>query len=296
MGIAHGAFCVGCCWSLMLVMFGVGLAQPRARCSSWARSPRSRRTCRAGRRLSRPLGVAPDPGRRLRDRRRETRVVCSATWTERPTTVRGPAPNGAIARRRTRARAILEAARDCLLADGYANLSTRRVAEVAERPAQPDPLPLRVQAPAHPGRPAPRTSGCSSASARCSTRPSRCGSAGSSPATSSTPTSRPGYVRILQEMIAAGWSDAEVAASVREMIGGWYRLLADVARREQERGVDLGGFTPDEVAALMGDAVPGRRGADPARRRRGRAADALGAPEGRRAASVARRATRLTLE
>ena len=26
MGIAHGAFCVGCCWSLMLVMFGVGLA------------------------------------------------------------------------------------------------------------------------------------------------------------------------------------------------------------------------------------------------------------------------------
>ncbi len=25
MGVAHGAFCVGCCWSLMLVMFGVGL-------------------------------------------------------------------------------------------------------------------------------------------------------------------------------------------------------------------------------------------------------------------------------
>jgi predicted metal-binding membrane protein len=25
MGLAHGAFCVGCCWSLMLVMFGVGL-------------------------------------------------------------------------------------------------------------------------------------------------------------------------------------------------------------------------------------------------------------------------------
>ena len=42
-----------------------------------------------------------------------------------------------------------------------------------------------------------------------------------------------GYVRILQEMIAAGWTDAEVAASVREMTGGWYRLLADVARREE---------------------------------------------------------------
>ena len=45
-----------------------------------------------------------------------------------------------------------------------------------------------------------------------------------------------GYVRILQEMIAAGWSDAEVAAAVREMVGGWYRVLADVARREEERG------------------------------------------------------------
>lgn len=25
LGMAHGAFCIGCCWSLMLVMFGVGL-------------------------------------------------------------------------------------------------------------------------------------------------------------------------------------------------------------------------------------------------------------------------------
>jgi hypothetical protein len=61
-----------------------------------------------------------------------------------------------------------------------------------------------------------------------------------------------GYVRILQEMIAAGWSDAEVAAEVRSTVGGWYRLLADVARHEQDRGADLGGFTPDEIAALMG--------------------------------------------
>jgi hypothetical protein len=61
-----------------------------------------------------------------------------------------------------------------------------------------------------------------------------------------------GYVRVLQEMIAAGWSDPEVAAAVREMVGGWYRVLADVARREQDRGADFGGFTPNEVAALMG--------------------------------------------
>jgi len=61
-----------------------------------------------------------------------------------------------------------------------------------------------------------------------------------------------GYVRILQEMIAAGWSEPGVAAAVKEMLGGWYRLLAEVARREQERGADFGPFNPDEVAALMG--------------------------------------------
>jgi AcrR family transcriptional regulator len=61
-----------------------------------------------------------------------------------------------------------------------------------------------------------------------------------------------GYVRILQEMIAAGWSDPEVAAAVRGMIGAWPSLLADVARREEERGGDLAGFTPDEIGALMG--------------------------------------------
>lgn len=61
-----------------------------------------------------------------------------------------------------------------------------------------------------------------------------------------------GYVRILQEMIAAGWSDPEVAEAVRALLGGWYRLLADVARRESERLGDLGPFTPEEVSALMG--------------------------------------------
>lgn len=60
-----------------------------------------------------------------------------------------------------------------------------------------------------------------------------------------------GYVRILQEMIAAGWSDPEVAAAVRDVVGAWPRLLADVARREEERGADLGGFSADEVGALM---------------------------------------------
>ena len=46
MGIAHGAFCVGCCWSLMLVMFGVGLGSLSAMLALGGADRRSRRTCR----------------------------------------------------------------------------------------------------------------------------------------------------------------------------------------------------------------------------------------------------------
>jgi AcrR family transcriptional regulator len=164
--------------------------------------------------------------------------------------------SGSRAERRDRATAdtrsaILAAARECLLADGYANLSTRAVAEAAEVPLSqihyhfgsklqlilavlaaenerllerqramfdsPEPLWVRWEL-------------------ACDFLETDVAS---------------GYVRILQEMIAAGWSDAEVAASVRDMLGGWYRLLGEVARREEEQGADLFGFTPDEVAALM---------------------------------------------
>jgi AcrR family transcriptional regulator len=61
-----------------------------------------------------------------------------------------------------------------------------------------------------------------------------------------------GYVRVLQEMVAAGWSDAEIAASVGQDIRGWFDLLSGVARRAQERFGTLGPFTPEEVAALAG--------------------------------------------
>jgi AcrR family transcriptional regulator len=165
-------------------------------------------------------------------------------------------PVGTRAERRERASSqtrsrILEAARSCLLADGYASLSTRRVAEAADVPLSqihyyfgskqelilavlavenerllarqrdmfeaPEPLWVRWEL------------ACDYLDADLES----------------------GYVRILQEMIAAGWADAQVAAAVREMIGGWYLLLAEVARREQDRGGDLGPFTPDEIAALM---------------------------------------------
>ena len=56
MGIAHGAFCVGCCWSLMLVMFGVGLGSVTAMLALGAVTA-VEKNLPSGRRLTRPLGV-----------------------------------------------------------------------------------------------------------------------------------------------------------------------------------------------------------------------------------------------
>jgi AcrR family transcriptional regulator len=61
-----------------------------------------------------------------------------------------------------------------------------------------------------------------------------------------------GYVRVLQEMTAAGWSDPDIAESVGTELRGWFDLLAEVARRAAGRFGTLGPFTPEEVAALAG--------------------------------------------
>jgi AcrR family transcriptional regulator len=66
-----------------------------------------------------------------------------------------------------------------------------------------------------------------------------------------------GYVRVLQEMIAAGWSNAEVRDAVRELLGGWYGLLAEVAREAERRHGGLGPFTAEEVATLIGTTFVG---------------------------------------
>ena len=57
LGVAHGLFCVGCCWSLMLVMFGVGLGS-----LGWmlviGMLTAIEKNSRWGRRIGRPLGGA----------------------------------------------------------------------------------------------------------------------------------------------------------------------------------------------------------------------------------------------
>ncbi|MEX1169820.1 MAG: DUF2182 domain-containing protein [Chloroflexota bacterium] len=56
MGVAHGAFCIGCCWSLMLVMFGVGLGSLVAMLMLGAVTA-IEKNLPQGRRLTRPLGI-----------------------------------------------------------------------------------------------------------------------------------------------------------------------------------------------------------------------------------------------
>ena len=60
-----------------------------------------------------------------------------------------------------------------------------------------------------------------------------------------------GYVRVLQELWAAGWSDPEVAKVVRRTILGWVDLLAQVVRHAETRFGPMGPFTPEEIATLV---------------------------------------------
>jgi len=167
------------------------------------------------------------------------------------------AGTGTRAERRDRASAdtrarILESARACLLADGYANLSTRRVAEAADVPlsqihyycGSKQELILAVLASQN-ERLLGRQAAMFASNEPLWRKWERACEFLEADLES-------GYVRVLQEMIAAGWSDPTLAASVREQVLGWFRLLADVARHEEARLGSLGPFTPDEVAALMG--------------------------------------------
>ncbi|MDQ1323551.1 MAG: hypothetical protein QG587_886 [Chloroflexota bacterium] len=147
---------------------------------------------------------------------------------------------------------ILDAARECLLDDGYAGLSTRRVAEAAEVPlsqihyhfGSKQQLILAVVA---------------AEDARLLER-QRTLFAGTEPLWRQWERAcdyldddlQSGYVRVLNELVAAAWSDPALATAVRGLMGGWFRLLGDVASRVAGQRRGLGSFTPAEIGALMG--------------------------------------------
>lgn len=61
-----------------------------------------------------------------------------------------------------------------------------------------------------------------------------------------------GYVRVLQELMAAGWSNGEIAVAVKAMLGEWFSVLGEVARKAETRIGGLGPFTPAEAAFVAG--------------------------------------------
>ena len=66
-----------------------------------------------------------------------------------------------------------------------------------------------------------------------------------------------GYVRVLQELIAASWHEPGVAKVVRAGIMGWVDLIVDVARKAEHELGGLGPFTPEQAGAFAANAFIG---------------------------------------
>jgi AcrR family transcriptional regulator len=66
-----------------------------------------------------------------------------------------------------------------------------------------------------------------------------------------------GYVRVLQELIAASWADVEICKVVRAGLIGWNDVVRGLAQRAERELGGLGPFSSEEVAALIGNAFIG---------------------------------------
>jgi AcrR family transcriptional regulator len=59
-----------------------------------------------------------------------------------------------------------------------------------------------------------------------------------------------GYVRVLQELIAVSWHDAEVAKLIRAGLMGWVDLITGLARQAEQKIGPLGPFSAEEIGAF----------------------------------------------
>lgn len=152
---------------------------------------------------------------------------------------------------------ITDAARGCLLDEGYAKLSTRRVAERAGVPLSQihyhfkgkQGLVLAVLAREN-ERLVDRQTTMYGAEEPLSARYDQaCDFLDDDLAS--------GYVRVLQEMISSGWSDPVVAEQVVSLLKSWLDLLSEVAKEAEEEFGSLGPFSAEDVATLVGMAFIG---------------------------------------
>ena len=152
---------------------------------------------------------------------------------------------------------ILDAARTRLLADGFAGLSTRKVAQAAGVPlsqvhyhfGSKGGLVLALLETENRRRLARQTAMYAEDEPLWRRYERACDYL--------EDDLESGYVRVLQEMIAAGWSTPEIGSATREMVKGWYDLLYEVAAEAGARFGGLGPFSPAEAAALVVNAFIG---------------------------------------
>lgn len=63
---------------------------------------------------------------------------------------------------------------------------------------------------------------------------------------------RSGYVRVLQEVVAGGYSDPKLADAARGVLRGWFVLLDGLALEAQTLFATAPGFAEGDIACLMG--------------------------------------------
>lgn len=66
-----------------------------------------------------------------------------------------------------------------------------------------------------------------------------------------------GYVRVFQELIAAGWSNPKIGDAVRTALAHWHKVLTVLTRELVEEYGTPEPFTPDSIAALIASAFVG---------------------------------------
>jgi AcrR family transcriptional regulator len=70
-----------------------------------------------------------------------------------------------------------------------------------------------------------------------------------------------GYVRVLMELTAAGWSNPAIGAAVRSAYSEWRNLILKLAREIERQNGSLGPFTAEEISALVSAAFIGAEAA-----------------------------------
>jgi len=152
---------------------------------------------------------------------------------------------------------VLAAAKQALIESGYAQLSTRRIAEMAGVPlsqihyhfGSKQNLVLEVLAEEN-RRLLDRQSAMYSSDQSLSRQWEQACDYLDDDLDS-------GYVRVLQEMMAAGWSDPEIAVAVRSYLDGWFTLLRSVAATAMEGIGTTAILESEHLGALVGAAFLG---------------------------------------